>query len=147
MATILVDEISKYYFMRENGCILIQICLTFVMGVIYSTWAFVEVLTLRRLGTKLWPEPMMTQFPDEHMHHQASKIWKSWIRATSSWTGQLFSIVALWRAMGVSFWLPIINRSCQREINRTKRSEWQQLQNTKKTTMKDLFCQNRCFRC
>ena len=56
--------------MNEKFCIFIKISLKFVpKGVIDINAALVQVIAWRRIGHKLLPEPMLTQFTDAYMRH------------------------------------------------------------------------------
>ena len=62
------DNVSKFIFLNEKFCILIQISLKFVAkGSIDKTVALVQVMARRRTGDKPLPEPMLTQFLDAYM--------------------------------------------------------------------------------
>ena len=69
-AAILADDIFKCNFLNQNDKIPVQISLKFVSRIpIDNKPALVQVMAWRRIGDKLLPEPMMTQFTDSYMRH------------------------------------------------------------------------------
>ena len=70
MAAILQIAFSKYIFMHEKLCLLIQILLKFVPKyAVDNKSAMVQVMAWHRTGNKTLPETMLTQFTDAYMWH------------------------------------------------------------------------------
>ena len=48
--------------------------------------ALVRMMTWRLLGAKLLPEPVMTEFNDACIQHQAAACWVLWLATSSVWS-------------------------------------------------------------
>ena len=65
-----ISQMTKYIFMNEISCILIQISLKFVpKSPIDNKSVLVQVMAWRFTGAKPLHEPMLAQFIDAYMRH------------------------------------------------------------------------------
>ena len=64
------DHISKYIFVNEKLCTLINVSLKFVpKGQTNNIPSLFQIMAWRQIGNKLWSEPNMAQFNDAYMLH------------------------------------------------------------------------------
>ena len=62
------NDIFKCIFLKENGCILFQISLKFILkGPIDNEQALVKIMAWRRIGDKPLSELMLTRISDAYM--------------------------------------------------------------------------------
>ena len=70
MAAILADDIFKWISLNEDGRILIQISLKFVLrSPIHNKPSLVQVMAWHQIGNKPLSEPTLTRFTAAYMRH------------------------------------------------------------------------------